>query len=74
MSLAGCALTDCVKRKAKSRYEAVKDDSPEGWHLGPEPQPAYAPLLFIAIPVDVVTFPLQVPFWFCIAQFNDWNM
>jgi hypothetical protein len=73
-SLSGCALSQGVHRTVKGRYKIIKDNTPAGWHMGPEPQPGYAPLYFITIPVDIATFPVQVPFWFCIGMYYDGNM
>ncbi len=68
----GCALTTPVQKRVDGYSKMVKDQTPQGWHMEKhEPQPAYIPLLFITIPVDIATFPLQVPFYFCILDFYD---
>ena len=71
-SAPGCALTTPVKRRVDGYSKTVKDGSTSGWHEEMhEPQPAYIPLLFITVPMDVATFPLQVPFLPCIWDFYD---
>ncbi len=70
----GCALTTPVQKRVDGYTKRVKDSSPRGWHEEKhEPQPAYIPLLFITVPVDIATFPLQVPFYFCILEFYNIN-
>src|SRR5258707_8974722 len=72
LSVPGCALTTPVKKRVDGYSKTVKDNSPNGWHLEKhEPQPAYIPLLFITVPVDIVTFPIQLPFVACIWKFYD---
>ena len=72
VSVPGCALTTPVKKRVDGWSKVVKDDSPNGWHVEKhEAQPAYIPLMFITVPVDIATFPLQVPFFFCIVDFYD---
>jgi hypothetical protein len=74
VSLWGCALSRWCWKEAEGHYKIIKDNSPQGWHMDPEPQPAYAALYVIAIPVDIATFPIQIPFGFCIIAFYDLNM
>jgi hypothetical protein len=74
LSVSGCALTQGVVREAKGRYKTISDNSPDGFHMGPEPQPAYYTFLVVTIPVDIATFPIQLPFWFCIAVHYADNM
>jgi len=75
VSMPGCALTTPVGKRVDGYSKVVKDNSPAGWHEEKhDPQPAYIPLLFITVPVDIATFPLQVPFVACIWKFYDVNV
>ena len=72
VSVSGCALTTPVKKRVDGYTKVIKDGSSRGWHDEKHaPQPAYIPLMFITVPVDIVTFPLQVPFVACIWKFYD---
>src|SRR5688572_25722358 len=68
----GCALTMPVQKRVEgySRVVTGPDGSHEETH---KPQPAYIPLLFITVPMDVATFPLQLPFVGCIWSFYDFQ-
>jgi hypothetical protein len=72
LAVSGCALTTPVQKRVDGYTSQVKDDSKEGYHDEKhEPQPAYIPLLFITVPVDIATFPIQLPFVVCIWHFYD---
>lgn len=69
----GCALTTPVYRRVDGYTKTVPDSSPHGSHQQTyKPQPLYIPLLFITVPIDVVTYPLQLPFLPCIANYYDY--
>jgi hypothetical protein len=66
----GCALTIPVQKRIDGYTKEVKDNSPQGRHEEKhQPQPAYIPLLFVTVPVDVVTLPIQLPFVLCMWKF-----
>jgi hypothetical protein len=70
--VSGCALTTPVQRRIEGYSKVVKDDSPAGSHVEKQwGQAAYIPLLFITVPIDVATFPIQVFFVPCIWSFYD---
>jgi hypothetical protein len=69
---AGCAFTTPVQNRIDGYTKRVPDSSPRGSHeVTYKPQPLYTPLLFITVPLDIVTYPLQIPFLPCIANFYD---
>jgi hypothetical protein len=59
--VSGCMATRPVYLRANGGYKVMKDNSPQGYHMGPDPKPAYAFLYLFTVPFDIATLPIQLP-------------